>query len=101
MGREELRGFVRALVRRCGGALPEDEPRGVEKAEKRAEYQSSAADSEKVEKEDSRRTESTPDKREKKTKREDERKEDKKEKKDKKESVQDERNDDKKEKKDK
>lgn len=76
--RDELRGFTRALIKKCGGTLPEDEPRGAEKAEKRAAYASAPGASEK---EDPRRTESAPEKKEKK----DEKKEEKKDKKDKKE----------------
>merc|ERR1712070_753191 len=54
----ELRGFVKALIRRCGGTLPEDEPKGTEKAELRANYA--------AEKDDPRRSESAPDKKDKK-----------------------------------
>jgi len=78
--REELRGFMKALVRRCGGSQPEDEPKGAEKAEQKAAAAPGAS-----EKEDPRRSESAPEKKkEKKDAKEDEKKE-KKEKKDKKE----------------
>merc|ERR1712070_940100 len=53
----ELRGFVKALIRKCGGTLPEDEPQGAEKAELRAKYA--------AEKEDPRRSETAAEKKDK------------------------------------